>query len=101
MSRRISNLPPGHAEKQDVLQLREDVREVLDEVRGIPLLDQSEVTATLSAGSNLVAHHLGRTPRGWVITDISAGITLYRSAWDATHLTLVASAPATAGLLVY
>lgn len=56
----------------------------------------------LTSGVNVINHKLGRTPQGWIITDIDAAITLYRSAaFNPLTLTLTASGSATCSLMVF
>lgn len=57
-------------------------------------------TAILS-GSNEIIHGLGRTPQLWVIADLNANITLYRTAWTKNTISLTASGPATISLWVW
>lgn len=57
---------------------------------------------TLVTGVNVINHLLGRNLQGWVIVDIDAAVTLYRSApLNNLTLTLMASGPATVTLEVF
>ncbi len=54
------------------------------------------------SGSNVINHKLGRTPQGWIITDISNAATIYRSAaFNSLTLTLTSNATATLSLWVF
>lgn len=54
------------------------------------------------SGANVINHRLGRMQQGWVVTDIDANVTLYRSAtFNDSTLTLTSSGSATINLLVY
>ena len=64
-----------------------------------PLLIKDIVLVT---GANIINHRLGRAMQGWVVTDIDAPVSLYRSApLNQLTLTLTASGPATISLAVY
>ena len=73
-----------------------------------PLLANDLVQGTLvsgvslSSGDNSVTHKLGRAPKGWILTDINAAVTVYRSKdFSDTTLTLNASGTATVSLWVF
>lgn len=56
----------------------------------------------LSSGVNTINHLLGRKPLGFVITDINASATIFRSQpFNPLTLTLTASANATVNLYVF
>lgn len=57
-------------------------------------------SVSLSSGTNQIAHTLGKRPTLWVICDLSAAATIYRTASDTKFLTLQASAPCTISLWV-
>ena len=57
---------------------------------------------SISTGSNVINHKLGRTPVGWLVIDVNAPITLYRSnELNDLTLTLTSSGAATVTLLVF
>lgn len=57
---------------------------------------------SLVSGSNVINHKLGRAPQGWIIIDIQAAQTLYRSAaFNDLTLTLTASGNVIASLYVF
>lgn len=57
---------------------------------------------SLVSGSNVINHKLGKTPQGWIVIDIQAAETLYRSAaFNDLTLTLTASGDVTASLYVF
>ncbi len=57
---------------------------------------------SLLAGDNVINHKLARNQIGWVITDMSAGVTIYRSQpLNNRTLVLNASAPVTISLWVF
>lgn len=56
----------------------------------------------LQVGNNRIAHKLGRKPQGWLILDINAAATIYRSQhFDDLFLTLNSNAIATISLGVF
>lgn len=56
----------------------------------------------LVSGANVINHKLGRVPQGWIVTDVNAVITLYRSAaFNDLTLTLTSSGAATISLMVF
>jgi hypothetical protein len=56
----------------------------------------------IKTGVNTINHLLGQTQQGWIVTDINAAVTLYRSQpFNDKTLTLVSSGPATISLAVY
>jgi len=56
----------------------------------------------LAIGNNVINHGLGRVPTGWIIMDINAAATIYRSAaFNVNTLTLNSSAVATIRLGVF
>ncbi len=57
---------------------------------------------TLASGSNVIPHGLGRTLQGWIVTDVNALISVYRSAaLNAQNLTLTSSGTGTVSLYVF
>lgn len=56
----------------------------------------------LAIGANKIDHKLGRQPQGWVIADINAAATVYRSEpFNELTLTLTSNAVATAQIWVF
>lgn len=94
-------------ENELVKRFQDNVAAILAKLTGpsgIPFLDGVRVQATLAVGANTITHKLGRTPQGWIVTDLSAvaAVTLYRpSAFTPTTLSLTASAAATVVLWVF
>ena len=57
---------------------------------------------SLKVGDNVINHRLGRKLRGWVLLDVNAATTIYRSApLNDLTLTLNSSAVATISLGVF
>lgn len=79
--------------KDDTLnQVQNNLEEALKPIFAVDILDGRQLSATLTGGSvdNLVAHGLGRTPRGWIVTDVSADTRIWKvtSTNPAVFLTL-------------
>lgn len=67
-------------------------------------MNQGQLLANISliTGDNTINTLLAKKQQGWVITDITAAAIVYRSKpFNATTLTLNASAPCVVSLLVY
>jgi hypothetical protein len=87
---------------QQINRLQDNVADVLGKITPIALLDGVSVTAVLANGSNVVTHKLGRTPKGWFLTDLNASATIYRSAtFSSTTITLTASAACSVVLWIF
>jgi hypothetical protein len=57
---------------------------------------------SLSTGVNVINHKLARKPQGYIITDIDAAATIFRSApLNDTTLTLTSNADAVASIWVF
>ena len=60
------------------------------------------VVFSAANANTLVNHGLGRTPAGYIITGASAATSVYNgTGTNATKIGLMASSPATVGLIVY
>ena len=75
----------------------------IDPILANPLVTGSQLTGiVLTTGKNVINTKLGRTAQGWVVTDINAAVTVYRSApFNNLTLTLTSSGSATVNILVY
>lgn len=82
--------------------IQDNVDQALSLIQATPFQGGTLLTSVaLQTGSTQIAHTLSRQPRGWVIVDINAAVTVYRTAWDAKFLTLQSSAGATASIWVF
>lgn len=86
---------------RDLSQVQDNVAQILQPLSKKALLDGVQIEATVALGSNKISHTLQRKPLGWIVVDADAAVTLYRTAWDTTFLTLTASGSATITLWVY
>jgi len=74
----------------------------LDPVLKNPITSGVYVSVSLVTGANVINHKLGRTPQGWILTDIQGAQTVYRSAaFNDLTLTLTASGSVTISLYVF
>lgn len=76
---------------------------ILNPVLAEPVLNNLELKqVTLATGVNVINHLLSRTQQGWIVTDITSNVTLFRSQpFNDKTLTLTSSGPAVINLLVY
>ena len=58
-------------------------------------------SVSLANGSTTIAHKLGTTAQGYLITKVNGAATVYCSAIDDTSLTLVSNAAVTADIIVF
>jgi len=75
----------------------------LNPVLGNPLTNPTLLkNVSLKTGANVINHTLGSTPIGWIVTDINAVASIYRSAaFNSLTLTLTSSAPCVVSLAVF
>jgi len=85
----------------DLMQTR--WKSLLDPILENPINSISIIdNVALVTGNNVINHRLGRKQQGWLILDIDAASTIYRSAdFNDKTLTLNASAAATIKLGVF
>lgn len=89
---------------QQLARFQDNIASFLARLTPTAFLDGIRVSATLAVGANTITHKLGRTPQGWIVTDLSASaaVTIYRSAaFASTTITLTASAACTAVLWIF
>lgn len=91
----MAQLPlPGNT--ADVLVKLPLWKSLLDPVLANQLVNGNLIAnISLVTGSNVINHLLSRMQVGWILTDQQAAASIYRSkAFNASTLTLMASAPA-------
>jgi hypothetical protein len=78
-------------------------KSIIDPLLKNPLNDVSIINdVNLKFGANKIAHKLGKKPQGWIILDINAAATIYRSEpFDDLFLTLYSNAVTTISLGVF
>lgn len=96
-------LPTYVFDNSTLSRLQTNWKSILDPVLSNPITNPTLLkNIVLKTGVNTINHALQATQQGWLVTDINAAITLYRSLpFNDLTLTLVASGPATISLLVY
>lgn len=98
-----SKLPIFQDENQNFMLMQTRWQSVLNRWLGIPLSSGILLSdVVLASGANTINHLLARTQQGWMLTDINAAVTVYRSAaFNDKTLTLTASGAATVSLYVF
>ena len=59
---------------------------------------------SLINGTNVINHKLGRTPQGWIVTDVQGAASIYRPStaqFNDLTLTLISNAAVTASIGVF
>lgn len=86
-----------------VIEITYSNQESVNELTALPLNQMVVLdNIVLAIGNNVITHGLGRVPVGWIVMDINAASTIYRSsAFNINTLTLNASAIATIKLGVF
>lgn len=100
------NLPAFNSEKiADVVRTLRQWRDLLQDVLRIPPASAQgvEIVTTVAVGDNEVAHKLGATPSGWIITRIrgTTGCAVAEVSSDSKTITINATANATLTLWVW
>lgn len=77
--------------------------QAVNNLNSLPLNQMTVINGVvLAVGANTIQHRLGRVPVGWVILDINAAATVYRSAaFNIQNLVLTSNAIATINLGVF
>jgi hypothetical protein len=83
--------------------LQNQWKSILDPIVANPIVQGAQLTGIqLNAGQNTVPHKLGRTQQGWIITDIGAVSSIFRTGdFNASNMVLTASAACTVAIWVY
>lgn len=96
-------LPLQQTDDKDLSLLQTKWKSQIDPVLANPMTDMSILkNVNLIAGSTVINHLLGRNQQGWVVIDIQAPATIYRSAqFNNLTLTLTSSAAVTVSIGVF
>lgn len=98
----MPNLSLLLTDSRELNQVQQNIKNVLQPVFNNPMLfGVSRQSVVVGSGSNVIEHGLGHDVNGWIVTDINAAVTLYRSASNAQTITLVSSGTATVDLYIY
>ncbi len=75
----------------------------IDPVLSNAIIQGRQLTGiALTTSATTVPHGLDRTQQGWIITDISAAATIFRTGdFNSSNMVLTASASCTVGIWVY
>lgn len=99
----LSSIPQLQSDDRVVSQIQQNIVQPLNALLKNPLTQGTFLTnISISSGANVIPHGLGRTAQGWVVTDVTANIDLYRSAdFNAQNLTLTSSGSGNVNLYVF
>ena len=85
-----------------VAAMRESLGPLLARPRAFSTVQTVEF---LAAAPKIINHRLtlkpGKTPLGWLVSDVNAAVTIHRTAWDDSTVTLEASGDVTAQIEVW
>jgi len=97
------SLPTYKDDNKNLMLMQSNWSSQLNPVLSNPITNPTLLkNIKISTGTNVINHLLGVTQTGWIITDINAAVTLYRSQpFNPLTLTLVSSGNATISLAVF
>lgn len=96
-------LPYFQSDSRELSQLQTSWSAIISPVIDSPLNNGIFLKdIALISGTTIVNHRLGRKPQGWMITDINAAATIYKSQpFNPLTLILTSSAVVTVNLYVF
>ena len=99
-ARRIRITPTGNGLED---QRRRDAAADTEKSLRAPFLDGRRIDGVqLTAGEVVVTHKLGRRPVGWwVIDQLTAPASLYRTSWDSQRITFTSGGTGSCSLWVF
>lgn len=99
----ITSVPQIQSDDRVQNQTSQNIVSALNQLLKNPLVQGNFVAGvSLVNGATVVPHGLGRTPQGWVLTDVNGLATIYRSAaFNSSNLTLTSSAAVSVSLYVF
>lgn len=89
---------------RNINQLQQNISQAMTPILKNPIANGGVIltSVSLSVGSNVIAHGLGRVAQGWVLCDLNASAKIYRSAaFSDTTLTLTSDVAATINVCVF
>lgn len=97
------SLPIFKSEDKDLMLMQNSWKSKIDPALELPMTKGFIIpNVILNVGVNVINHKLGRKQQGWIISDINAAATLFRSAaFNDTTLTLTSNAVALANIWVF
>lgn len=98
-----SSLPSFQTDDQALSFLQSRWASILNPLLRSPLSSNLLLKeVVLVAGDNVINHKLGRTPQGWIISDVNSAISIYRNApFNELTLTLNSSGNGTINLIIF
>ncbi len=99
----ITSVPSVQFDDRAIGQFQSNVLQGLNPLLQNPIVQGNLLKGvSIVAGTNVIPHGLGRTMQGWIVTDVTAVMTLYRSAaLNANNLTLTSSASGTVSIYAF
>lgn len=98
----INSIPQVQSDDRVQNQMQQNIVSPLNQLLKNPIVQGNFLTKALVVGVNSISHGLGRVMQGWIISDVNASVTIYRSApMNASTLTLVSSGTATVSIYVF
>lgn len=96
-------LPTWQSDDKDFQLMQNKWASILNPLLGKPMSSANILKGVqLINGTTVVNHLLGRNMQGWMISDIDAGATIYRSAsFNNLTLSLTSNAACTVNLVVF
>jgi hypothetical protein len=86
----------------EVRKVQDSIEPTIRDIVGKSILDGLLLEdISLSSGSNIISHRLGRVPRGWIVVRKSSTATIYDNSIDEYYLNLTASAVCRVSLWVF
>jgi hypothetical protein len=98
----IKQMRKSYTLPEEVKDLENNVKDVLDQITGIRLLDGRLIQdVALLSGANRIAHVLGRKPQGFIIVNRNSSAIVWQTNIDTLFITLNASANITVSLWIF
>jgi hypothetical protein len=98
----IKQMRKSYTLPEEVKDLENNVKDVLDQITGIGLLDGRLIQdVALLSGANRIAHVLGRKPQGFIIVNRNSSAIVWQTNIDTLFITLNASANITVSLWIF
>ena len=99
----MAQLPVFQTTLQPLMLMQNRWASIINPTLASPLSTPSMLTnIPLATGVNIIYHKLGQLPVGWIITDVNASVSIYRSKpFTDTTLTLTSNGAATISLIVF
>jgi hypothetical protein len=91
-----------YSSNEELNRLQDAIATAMNPILNDPWNSRKSISVSLlSANPNVITHGLGRTPQYWQLTDLQGAVTVYRTAWNATTITLVTGSDVNVTVTVY